>query len=79
MKTLLATVAIVIAFATGATAGDFNDDDVLDALRERFPEASGLYFIGKNEVTFNTPKWHMSCRYGLTSRVVIGKCRVIHG
>jgi hypothetical protein len=82
MKTLLATAAIILTFATGATAGDFDDQDVVNALKKRFPdlqEDADISFIGKSEVTFHTPKWHMACRYGLTSRVIISKCRVIHG
>src|SRR5262245_34878065 len=82
MKALLATAAIVLAFAAGAMAGDFDDQDVMNALKKRFPDLQediGIEFIGKNEVTFYTPKWHMACRYGLTSRVIISTCRVIHG
>jgi hypothetical protein len=82
MKKLLAIATIVVSFAASASAGDFDDQDVMSALKKRFPDLQdnlGLDFIDKDEVTFYTPKWHMSCRYDLVPRIRFSKCHIIHG
>ena len=82
MKKLFTIAAIILSCATGANAGDFDDQDVIKALKTRFPdlqENSDISFIGKYEITFYTPKWHMACRYDLVPKIRFSKCRIIDG
>jgi hypothetical protein len=82
MTKLLTTAAIVFGFTTGVIAGDFDDQDVINALKKQFPnlqENADISFIGKSEITFYTPKWHMACRYDLVPKIRFSKCRIIHG
>jgi hypothetical protein len=89
MNKLFTIAAIILGLATAANAGDFADV-VTIALKKRFPdlqETSDISFLGKDEVTFYTPKSHMSCRYSYVPAVrkdkiksiSFSKCRIIHG